>query len=155
MFCYIKKTFVTMPLSLLCHFTSVPMGGIVSRFDCMNSLEVGIAAPSLRFFVIIKLFCTIIAVSFSNDKFYTKLYCYFSFMILPLSVSFIFILSNGIKTCGARTKWYICDVVNPPLALAFSSQAQRKLHYCLSSYDDKQNRFILYFIKFTKPGRLL
>ena len=29
-----KQTFVTIPLSLLCRFISVPMGGIALRFDC-------------------------------------------------------------------------------------------------------------------------
>ena len=28
-------TIVTMPLLLLCHFTLVPLGGIISRLDCM------------------------------------------------------------------------------------------------------------------------
>ena len=36
--CYITRLFlqilVTMPPSLLCHFLSVPKGGIVSKFDC-------------------------------------------------------------------------------------------------------------------------
>ena len=29
----LKQAFGTIPLMLLCHFTSVPMGGIISRFD--------------------------------------------------------------------------------------------------------------------------
>ena len=43
--CYITRLFlqilVAMPSSLLCHFLSVPKGGIVSKFDCtsLNFLE--------------------------------------------------------------------------------------------------------------------
>ena len=41
--CYITRLFlqilVTMPPSLLCHFLSVPKGGIVSKFDCTYFLR--------------------------------------------------------------------------------------------------------------------
>ena len=33
--CY-YATLATMPLLLLCHFTSVPMAGIISRFVCIR-----------------------------------------------------------------------------------------------------------------------
>ena len=31
------QTLATMPPSLLCHFLSVPKGGIVSKFDCRRN----------------------------------------------------------------------------------------------------------------------
>ena len=41
--CYITRLFlqilVTMPPSLLCHFPSVPKGGIVSKFDCSPKIK--------------------------------------------------------------------------------------------------------------------
>ena len=43
-----RPALVTMSLLLLCHWTSVPMGGVISKFDCMPYCLNYKSAPHLQ-----------------------------------------------------------------------------------------------------------
>ena len=65
-----------MPPSLLCHFLSVPKGGIVSKFDCIQMINVGLYFPEFVWIGFVN-FVVVVEVQLAENKFKPSLsYCF-------------------------------------------------------------------------------